>query len=67
MDLDVDLEEPFAEGIDLDQAGVDGLVEAAKLGDEADIALLYVLVRVREADEAGDGAEGPEAGAEGVD
>lgn len=67
LDLDVDLEEVLGERVDLDEAGVDGLVEAAKLGDEADVALLDRLVRVGAADATRDSAHGADDGAEGVD
>lgn len=46
LDLDVDLNEPLAEGVDLDQAGIDCFVETTELGDEADLALVDVLVGV---------------------
>ena len=39
LDLDVDLDELLGQGVDLNKAGVDSAVEAAKLGDETDIAL----------------------------
>lgn len=52
LDLDVDLDEPFAEGVDLDQAGIDCLVETTELGDKTDLALVDVLVRVRADDAA---------------
>lgn len=67
LDLDVDLDEALAERVDLDETGIDGLVEAAKLGDEADVALLYALVRVGKADAARDGTGGADTGADGVD
>ncbi len=67
LDLDVDLDQALAERVDLDQAGVDGLVEAAELGDKADIALADALVGVGADEEAGDSADRADAGAEGVD
>ena len=67
LDLDVDLDEPLAERVDLDEARVDGLVELAELRHQAHVALADLLVRVRAADAAGDGAEGARAHAEGVD
>lgn len=45
--------------VDLDQTGVDSLVEATKLGDQADIALVDVLIRVGAADAARDSAHRP--------
>lgn len=67
LDLDVDLDDALRQRVDLDQAWVDGLVEAAELGDEADVALVDVLVGVGAADAAWDGAEGTNQGAQAVD
>ena len=67
LDLDVDLDETLAEGVHLYETRVDGLVELAELGDEADVALVDVLVRVRADDAAGDGAERADDGAHGID
>lgn len=67
LDLDVDLDKTLAEGVDLDQTGVDSLVETAELGDEADVTLTDTLVRVGAADAAGNGTERTDARAEGVD
>lgn len=67
LDLDVNLDQALAQGVDLDEAGIDGLVEPAKLGDQADVALADALERVRAADAAGDGAHGSDNGADGID
>lgn len=67
LDLDVDLDEALGQGVDLNQARVDCLVEFAELGDQADVALADVLIRVGAADAAWDRAQGSHAGAEGVD
>ncbi len=67
LDLDVDLDEFFGKGVDFHEAGVDGAVEAAEFGDEADVALADGLVGVGADDAAGDGAAESDAGAEGVD
>lgn len=67
LDLDVDLDQALGEGVDLDQARVDSLVEFAKLGDQADIALVHVLVRVRADDAAWDGTQGSNKGTKAVD
>lgn len=67
LDLDVDLDETLGQGIDLDQARVDCLVEFAKLGDQADVALADILIRVGAADATRNRAQGAHAGAEGVD
>lgn len=56
LDLDVDLDQPFGEGVDLHETGVDGAVEAAELGDEADVALADWFVGVRAADATWDGS-----------
>ena len=39
LNLDIDLDELLGEGVDLDETGVDGAVEATEFGDEADVAL----------------------------
>lgn len=57
LDLDVDLDETLRKWVDLDETGVDGLVEAAELGDEADVALVHVLVRIRAANTAWDSTD----------
>lgn len=67
LDLDVDLEQALRQGVDLDQARVDGLIELAELGDQTDVALVDLLVGVGEADTAGNGAQGSDAGTESVD
>lgn len=67
LDLDVDLDQALREGVNLDQARVDGLIELAKLGDESDISLVYVLVRIRADDAAWEGAQGTDTSAERVD
>ncbi len=67
LDLDVHLDEALAEGVDLDQSGVDGAVEAAEFRDQTDVTLRDVLVGVRADDAAGDCTEGANAGPEGVD
>ena len=67
LDLDVDLHEALGEGVDLDEARVDSAVEAAELGDQADVALVYGLVGVRADDAARDGAAETEEVTQGVD
>jgi hypothetical protein len=39
LDLDIHLDQPLAERVNLHQSGVDGAVEATKLGDQTDITL----------------------------
>jgi hypothetical protein len=58
LNLDVDLDDPLAERVNVDQAGVDGLVELSKLGDETDVALVDFLEGVGADDTARDGAHG---------
>lgn len=67
LDLDIDLNETLAEGVDANETRVDSLVELAELGDEADVALLDVLEGVGANDAARDGTESTNAAAEGVD
>jgi hypothetical protein len=66
LDLDIHLDEALAKGVDLDEARVDRLVELAELGDEADVALLHVLIRVRADDAAWKGTHGSDDGAEAI-
>lgn len=61
LDLDVDLKEPLAEGVDLDQAGIDCLVETTELGDETDLTLVDVLVRIGTDDAARNSAQSSNA------
>lgn len=67
LDLDVHLDQVLAEGVDLDEAGVDGLVELAELGDQANVTLCNSLVRVGAADATGEGTHCSDARAKGVD
>lgn len=67
LDLDVDLDDALGQRVDLDQTGVDGLVETAELGDEANVALVDVLVGVGAANAAWHGAEGTNDGSQAVD
>lgn len=66
LDLHIDGDDLLAEGVDLDETRVDGLVEAAELGDKTNVALLDVLVRVWAEDAAGNGANGTNASAKSV-
>lgn len=67
LDLDVDLNEALGEGVDLDKARVDSLVEFAKLGDQTNVTLVHVLVRVRADDAAWNGTQGSNKGTKTVD
>ena len=67
LDLDVDLDKSLGQGVDLNQTGVNCLVEFAKLGDQADVALADILIRVGTADATRERAQGSHAGAKGVD
>ncbi len=67
LDLDIDLDETFAERVDLDEAGIDGAIESTELGDQAHVTLRHRLVRVRTADAAGEGAHGSNARSQSVD
>lgn len=39
LDLDIHLDQSLAERVNLHQSGVDGAVEATKLGDQTDVTL----------------------------
>lgn len=67
LNLDIDLDKALGQRVDLNQAGVDCLVELAELGDQADVTLADVLIRIGAADAARNRAEGSHARAEGVD
>ena len=62
LDLDVDLDEALGKRVDLDEAWVDGAVEAPEFCDEANVALGDRLVGVWAADAAGDCAQSADAG-----
>ena len=59
LDLNINLNEAFAERIDLDKAGIDSAVETAKFGDQANITLRNRFVGVRADNTAGDGTHSP--------
>jgi hypothetical protein len=42
LDLDIDLDEPLAEGVDLDEARIDGLVKFPEFGHQAHVALFGI-------------------------
>jgi hypothetical protein len=65
--LDIDLDELLGQGIYLIEPRVHSASEAAKFGNQANIALGYGLVWVRTDDAAGDGSECPDDGASSVD
>lgn len=67
LDLDVDLDDALRQRVNFDQAWIDSLVETAKLGDEADVALVDVLVWVRAADATRYGTESTNEGSQTVD
>lgn len=67
LNLDVDLDNTLRQGVDLDQAGIDSLVETAEFGDEANVALIDILVRIGAANAARDGAKGTDNGTQAVD
>lgn len=67
LNLDVDLDEALRERVDLDETWVDCAREAAELGDEANVALIDGLVRVRADDAAWNRAASTDAVAQGVD
>lgn len=66
LNLDIDLNKVFREGVNLDESGVHRLVETSEFGDEADIALGDGLVGVWTADAAGNGAEEADYAADAV-
>jgi hypothetical protein len=67
LDLNIDLDETFAERVDPDETGVHGAVEATELRDETDITLRDGFVWVGAADAARECAHGSNTIPEGVD
>lgn len=67
LDLDINLNETLTKWVDLDQAWIDGLVEAAELSDETDVALVNILVGVGTDDAARKCTHCSNNGTEGVD
>jgi hypothetical protein len=55
LNLNINLDEAFAERVDLNKTRVDSAIETAKFGDQANITLRYRFVGVRTDDTAGDG------------
>lgn len=67
LDLDVDLNQVLRERVDLDETGVDGARETAKLGDKSYITLADGLIRVGTAETARNGTESSNARPKAVD
>jgi hypothetical protein len=66
LNLDINLEKSLAERIDLDQTGVNSLVELSELGNETNVALVDFLVRVGTNDAAGNSAHSSDDTSEDV-
>ena len=58
LNLNINLDEAFAERVDLNKTRVDSAIETAKFGDQANITLRDRFVGVRTDDTAGDGTHG---------
>lgn len=58
LNLDIDLNEAFAERVDLDETWVDRTIETTELGDQADVTLRNRLVWIGTADATREGAHG---------
>lgn len=67
LDFNIDLDEFLGERVDLVETRIHRTSEAAKLGDQANIALGHGLVRVRADDAARDSSECANDGAGSVD
>lgn len=67
LNLDVDLNQVLRKWVDLDETGVDGARETAKLGDEAYITLADRLIRVGTAKTARNGTQSSNARPKAVD
>jgi len=55
LNLDIDLNEAFAERVDLDETWINSTVESTEFGHEADVTLRDRFVGVRADDTAGNG------------
>jgi len=58
LNLDIDLDETFTKGVDLDETGINSAIESTEFGDQANITLRDGFVGVRTDDAAGDGTQG---------
>jgi hypothetical protein len=67
LNLHVHLDEALRKRVDFDETRVDGAIEAAELGDEADVALVDGLVWVGAAEAEGHGAAEADQVTNGVD
>ena len=67
MDLDIDLNKAFRQGIDLDQTWIDSARKSTEAGDQANITLRDGLVGIRAADAAGNRAEETDAATKSAD
>jgi len=61
LNLDIDLDEAFAEGIDLDETGINRTIESTEFGDQTDITLRDRFVGVRTDNTAGNGTHSSNA------
>lgn len=66
LNFDIDLDESLTERVDLDKTGIDGLVEFSELGDQTNISLVHLLVRVRATYDAGKGSKSARAGTKSI-
>ena len=57
LDLDINLNEALAQRIDLDKTRVDSTIETTELGDQTDITLRDMLIRIRADNAARDGSQ----------
>jgi hypothetical protein len=58
LNLDVDLNETFAEGVDLDETGINSAIESTEFGDQTDVTLRDRFVGVGTANAAGECSHG---------
>jgi hypothetical protein len=67
LNLDIDLEETFAERVNFDETRIDCAVESTEFGDQANVALRYGFVRIGAADTTRKGAHSSNTCAQCVD
>ena len=58
LNLNINLNETFAERVDLDKTGINSAIETTEFGDETDVTLRDRFVRVRTANATGESSHG---------
>lgn len=67
LDFDVNLDETFAEWVDIYETRVDSTIKSTELGDQTDVTLRHTLIRIRADDTARNRPYSTNAVSEAVD